>query len=196
MASSPVISTVTNFPVFRLLKAAKNGLLAVILNPTSVIGIHDYKPSLVGQAILKMANGNLPALIPGGFDWVDVRDVVKGAIAAIDKGKKGERYLLSGHWKSLKDLSSAVNMHSKRKNPIKIPLFMAKIGMPFIYLYSKITDSEPLYTNESISILKHSNKNVSCQKAKEELNYSPRKFEDTIEDTYNWFDKQGLIKTK
>ena len=74
-----------------ILNACKKGLNATILNPTSVIGIHDYKPSFLGEAVLKIATGKLPALIPGGFDLVDVRDIVQGAVSAIDKGKAGER---------------------------------------------------------------------------------------------------------
>jgi len=178
-----------------VLEACKNGLNAVILNPTSVIGINDYKPSLLGQAFLKIAKGKLPALIPGGFDWVDVRDVVKAAITAINKGEKGERYLLPGYWRSLEDLATEINLHTGKKNPIKFPLFVAKIGVPFISLYSKIFKKEPLYTFESLNILNQSNKNISNKKAKEELNYNPRKFEETIEDTYKWFVKQNLIKT-
>ncbi len=179
-----------------VLKAVENGLDAHILNPTSVVGINDFKSSLVGQAFLKIANGKLPALIPGGFDWVDVRDIVKGAIDSIDKGIKGERYLLSGHWKSLEDLATEINLYTKRKNPIKIPLFVAKIGVPFIYLYSKITDNDPLYTFESLEILNQSNKHISFQKAKDRLNYQPRSFKETIQDTYDWYEKQGLIVKK
>ncbi|MCF6342658.1 MAG: NAD-dependent epimerase/dehydratase family protein, partial [Bacteroidales bacterium] len=77
----------------------------VVLNPTSVIGPHDYKPSLMGQFIIRLYKNNLPGLIPGGYDWVDVRDIVRSAIAAIEKGGNGERYILSGKWTTLKELA-------------------------------------------------------------------------------------------
>jgi len=176
-----------------ILKACDKGLNAIILNPTSVIGVNDYKPSLLGQAVLKIAKGKLPALIPGGFDWVDVRDVVQGAISAIEKGRAGERYLLSGHWRTLEDLTNEINKYSGRKNPIKTPTFLAKIGLPFINLYGKIKNEAPLYTNESLNILKYSNKNVSRLKASEELDYTAHPFSETIKDTFDWFKKNGMI---
>ncbi len=179
-----------------VLDAEKKGLDAVILNPTSVIGINDYKPSLLGQAFIKIANGKLPALIPGGFDWVDVCDVVRAAVSAIDKGKTGERYLLSGNWHSLEELSSEINKHTKRKNPVKISSLIAKIGIPFIYIYSKIIGTTPLYTNESLNILAKSNKNVSSKKAVKELDYTVKPFPETIKDTFEWYKDKSLIHTE
>lgn len=176
-----------------VLSAVKKGLDAIILNPTSVIGINDFKPSYLGQAVVRIAKGKLPALIPGGFDWVDVRDVAKGAISAISKGRTGERYLLSGHWRTFEDLATEINKHTGRKNPIKISAFSAKIGLPFIFAFSKITGQHPLYTKASLDILKNSNKNVSCLKAERELGYTARHFSDTVKDTVNWFKQNKMI---
>ncbi len=176
-----------------ILNACKNGLNAVILNPTSVTGINDFKPSYLGQAFIKIASGKLPALIPGGFDWVDVRDVVNAAISAIVNGRAGERYLLSGHWRSLEDLTTEINKYTDQKNPVKIPSFIAKIGVPFIYAYSKFTGQEPLYTKESLDILKYSNKNVSHLKAEQELGYTVRPFSETIKNTVDWFKQNNKI---
>ena len=176
-----------------VLSAVKKGLDAVIVNPTSVIGINDFKPSFLGQAVIKIAKGRLPALIPGGFDWVDVRDVAEGAISAFKTGKTGERYLLSGNWKSLECLAKEINKHTGRKNPIKISSFIAKIGLPFIYIYSKLTGEIPLYTNESLNILKYSNKEISSKKAENELGYTSRSFSDTIKDTVKGFMQNNKI---
>jgi dihydroflavonol-4-reductase len=84
-----------------VLKAVKEGLDAVILNPTAVIGPFDYRDSLLGQAIRKIFQSKLPFLVSGGYNWVDVRDVVSAAIQAIDLGRKGEKYILSGEYCSL-----------------------------------------------------------------------------------------------
>ena len=176
-----------------VLNACKKGLNATILNPTSVLGVRDYKPSYLGQAILKIARGKLPALIPGGFDWVDVKDIVQTAVSTIDKGKPGERYLLSGHWKSLEDLATEINLHTGRKNPIKISEITAKIGLPFIRIFSKLTGQAPLYTSESLEILKNSNKHISSLKAEKELGYKASSFSETVADTINWFKQNGKI---
>ncbi|MBN1963574.1 MAG: SDR family NAD(P)-dependent oxidoreductase, partial [Anaerolineae bacterium] len=58
------------------------GLDAVIVNPTGVIGPHDYRPSYFGSVLRDLAQSRLPFLVGGGCDWVDVRDVVAGAQAA------------------------------------------------------------------------------------------------------------------
>ena len=99
------------------------GLDAVIISPTSVIGPYDFKPSLIGQAIIQLNNGKIPALIPGGYDWVDVRDVVEGTIRSIEHGRMGESYLLSGHYVSLADLFLKLSLlNEKNKRVLKIPV--------------------------------------------------------------------------
>lgn len=177
-----------------VLKAAKEGLNAVILNPTAIIGPYDYKLSLLGQAVIKIALNKLPMLVPGGYDWVDVRDVADAAIQAIDNGRKGERYILSGHWHSLKELSTMIGQVNGYKTTTLIcPTAIAKIGLPFIHLYSKIKNEEPLYTADSLNILKNSNRNISHQKASAELGYNPRKLETTLKDTLNWFSEHNML---
>jgi dihydroflavonol-4-reductase len=73
----------------------------VIVNPTAIVGPFDFKPSHTGGLLLQFARGRMPVVIEGGFNWVDVRDVVHGAIAAAERGRSGERYLLTGTWTSL-----------------------------------------------------------------------------------------------
>ena len=96
--------------------AAAAGLEAVILNPTAVIGPLDYKRSMVGRVLLALARGRLPALIDGGFDWVDVRDVAASAATAVEQLADGSgvgahgarRYLLPGRWASMAEVAAMV----------------------------------------------------------------------------------------
>ena len=90
-------------------KAVKEGLNAVILNPTAVIGPFDYRDSLLGQALLKIYQNKLPFLVSGGYNWVDVRDVVSASIHAIESGRKGENYILSGEYCTLHELSEMIS---------------------------------------------------------------------------------------
>ena len=94
-----------------------NGLDAVIVSPTAIIGPHDYKPSLMGTGLIALYNGTLPALVPGGFNWVDVRDIVEGAIRICESGKSGERYLLAGTWADLTQLAEMVKSISGNPPP-------------------------------------------------------------------------------
>ncbi len=91
-----------------VLAGVERGLDAVILNPTAVLGPFDFEPSRMGRVLLDLQRGALPALVAGGFDWVDARDVCAAAIAAEDRGRRGERYLLSGSYASVVDLAALV----------------------------------------------------------------------------------------
>lgn len=178
-----------------VLKAVKNGLDAVIITPTAIIGPHDYRPSYLGQALIKMYTNSLPMLVPGGYDWVDVRDVADCAIKASEKGRKGERYLASGQYLSLKELSKMIGIISGKKTPsFTGPAFLAKIGLPFITLYARLKKEDPLYTSNSLEILKNSNSKISHAKAVSELEYNPRPLEETLRDTFDWYIQNGLIK--
>lgn len=175
--------------------AVKEGLDAIIVHPTAVFGPNDYKPSLMGQALIRMYNNSLPMLVPGGYNWVDVRDVVNGAITACTKGKKGEDYILSGQWMSIKDLSAKIGVITKRKTPQRtVSFLLARIGIPFIQLYATIRNEHPLYTNDTIDILKNSHRKISCDKAKKELGYTSRPIEDSIKDTFEWYKQNGMIE--
>ncbi len=174
--------------------AVEDGLDAVVINPTSVMGPNDFKPSLLGQAILQMCQGKIPALIPGGYDWVDVRDVVDGTLNAIEKGRRGESYLLSGHYVSLKvfyDLLLEIR-GSGKKLPL-IPFWLAHLGVPFLKAWARVTGSSPLYTRESVDILKTAHTGISNGKARKELSYHPRPFEETLRDTINWFGENHYL---
>lgn len=177
-----------------VLEAAKQGMDATILSPTAVIGPFDYAPSLMGRALILLAAGRMPALVPGGYNWVDVRDVTYAAIRAIEKGRKGERYILSGHWKTLKQISELVSKitdhHTRR---ITCPNWLARFGLPLINLYCSLYDKDPLYTRDSLCTLRASHRNISHEKATEELDFKPRPFKETIKDTVAWFEKQGFL---
>lgn len=180
-----------------VLNAVSRGLDAVVLTPTAIIGPYDYRPSFLGRALIQIFRNTLPMLVAGGYNWVDVRDVADAAIRAAEKGRRGERYILSGTWLSLKQLSALMSEISGRKTPSAIvPRFVAEIGTPFIGLYSRLRNQQPLYTRDSLEILTNSNRFISCAKAAAELDYSPRPIEITIKDTFEWFKQEGFIKSK
>jgi dihydroflavonol-4-reductase len=178
-------------------EASRDGLDAVIINPCAIIGPHDPKPSLTGKAVISLINHQIPALVPGGYNWVDVRDVVNGAISASQRGVKGEKYLLSGNWCSLPDLSSMLARLSGAKTPRKVmPFWLARLGLPFITSYSRIAGSEPLYTGESLTILNEGSRMISSDKARRELDYKTRSLETTLSDLIDWFREKGMLNKK
>jgi dihydroflavonol-4-reductase len=176
-----------------VMKAVKGGLDAVILNPTAVIGPYDYRGSLLGQALLKIYQNKLAFLVSGGYNWVDVRDVVSAAINAIDSGRKGENYILSGEFRSLQELSAVISKLSGCRIPLNVPVSLARIACPFIQLYSSVTKEQPLYTSQSLDILVNSPVNISNQKAITELGFVPRSLEQTLRDTFDWYRQKNFI---
>jgi dihydroflavonol-4-reductase len=174
-------------------RGIEKGLDAVIINPTAIIGPHDYQPSYFGEALLSLASRRLPALVTGGFDWVDVRDVVAGAMRAEETAPAGAGYLLSGHWVSMRDIAGMVTeITGVPTAKLVLPLWLARIGAPFIQAVSRLNGKRPLYTGVSLRALR-SNRRISCEKAARDLGYEPRPFRETLADTLRWFEENGYL---
>ena len=176
-----------------VIEAVSGGLDAVIISPTAVIGPYDYEPSFLGEALLNMARGTLPAMVHGGFDWVDARDVVQGALAAEKKAPAGAKYLLSGHFASMRDLAAMVEEIMGTPAPkLTLPRWLAFVGAPFMAGFSSMTGKRPLYTSASIRALR-TGQDVSHDRATRELDYRPRPLRQTIADTFEWFNQSGYM---
>jgi dihydroflavonol-4-reductase len=174
-------------------RGMEKGLNAVIIYPTAIIGPYDYQLSYFGEALLAMAQRRLPALVTGGFDWVDVRDVVAGALLAEEKAPAGASYLLSGHWVSMCDIAAMVKeITGIATSRMVCPLWLARIGAPFIKVISQLNGKRPLYTSVSLRALK-SNRHISHERATRELGYEPRPFRETLVDTLRWFEENGQL---
>ncbi len=175
-----------------VLAGVKRGLDAVIVNPTGVLGPNDFKPSHMGQVLLDICHNRLPALINGGYNWVDVRDVVRGSIAAEQRGRTGECYLLSGHWKHLSEISAAIGEITRRKTPTLVAPFWICNYASFISLFwSKMSGASPKFTPYAVKTIQ-SHRHISHRKAAEELGHSPRPFMDTVRDALEWFEQSGM----
>ncbi len=173
-------------------RAVTQGLEVVILNPTAILGPHDYGPSLLGRALLDMIRGRTPALVPGGSDWVDVRDVAEAAVAALDRGGAGERYLLGGRWTTLATLARLVEEASGRPAPrLQVPGWIARAGVPLERWRARARGRPPLYTRQSLHALARSSRDVRHDKAARELGFRPRPLEETVRDTCAWFAERG-----
>jgi len=171
----------------------ERGLDAIIINPTAIIGPNDYEPSYLGEALLNLAQGKLPALVAGGFDWVDVRDVVEGAVRAEEQAPTGAKYLLSGQWASVSDLAAIVEEVTGVPAPrLVLPLWLARIGAPFTAAFAQLTGKRPLYTSVSIRAL-CSNRSVSHERAAHDFGYNPRPLRETVVDTLRWFGENSYL---
>jgi dihydroflavonol-4-reductase len=179
----------------KLVRAAiASGLDAVICSPTGVIGPFDFAPSFTGDALIRMHEGTLPALVDGRYDFVDVRDVVAGALAAETRGKTGTRYLLTGNILSIPQMAQLVTEATGRPAPrVVTPMWLALATAPFAELWASVLGSPPLYTRASLEILR-SNCDFSRANSERDLGYTARPALETIRDALAWFREAGMIR--
>ncbi len=169
-------------------KGIERGLNAVIVNPTGILGPHDYGPSHFGEALLGLAHRRLPVLVAGGFDWVDVRDVVDGAIRAEERAPSGAKYILSGQWVSMRDVAAMVAEITGVPPPrFLCPMWLARVSAPLATGLARLRGKRPLYSGVSLSALR-GNRNISHDRASRELDYHARPFRQTLVDTLRWFE--------
>ncbi len=172
--------------------AVAGGLDAVIVNPTSVLGPHDFHPSRVGQLLLDLRDRRLPASVDGSFDWVDVRDVVRSAMVAETAGRAGESYLLGGHRLTVRGLLELAGRVSGVRPPrLTVPMWLARLAAPAATAWDRVAGREPLFTREGLRALR-SGARYSSAKAARELGHRCRPLEETLEATYAWFRDVGM----
>jgi dihydroflavonol-4-reductase len=173
--------------------AIDRGLDAVIVNPTGITGHVDHGPSALGQMLLDLAARKLPALLDGGFDFVDVRDVAAGTLAAGDRGQTSANYILAGSWHSMKELADVASSVTGVPAPRSVmPIWAVRLGVPMSTLIAKLRNKEPELTHEALDTLS-TNRLVSSDKAKRELDYAPRPFAESVRDAYRWLAEHGKL---
>ncbi|MEG2310651.1 MAG: SDR family oxidoreductase [Clostridia bacterium] len=177
-----------------ILNACDKDLEVVVLHPSGVIGPYEYIPSNLGQLIIDCAEKKIGAYLNGGYNFVDVRDVVDGIIAAAKIAKSGECYILAGVQISVKELMKDIEEITGIKAPkFKIARWFAFATGFLSEIYSKIIKQKPLFTSYAVYTL-GTNSNFSIEKAKNELGYTPRDIKLTLKDTIQWLTKEGKIK--
>jgi len=177
-----------------VLGAQGRGLESVVLNPTAILGQLDFQGSPMGKVLIGLGQGKFPALVSGGYcDFVDVRDVVAGALTAEKIGRPSERYILSGTRMSLVELAQAWAVVAGRPAPrIAVPMALARLAAPFASAWARLRRQSPLFTAESLRVLR-TQPPASHRKAEAELDYHPRPLDETLRDTHAWMKNQGWL---
>lgn len=165
----------------------RNGLETLSLNPTSVLGPWDFKPSLQGRMLLDLYHRKIPVLTPGGYDWVDNRDVARAAVAAMTMGRTGEAYLLSGRYASLIEIAELFGKITGKPMPrTTVPFWLLKSLARPVAWWGRFTGQRPLFTPEAISHVESGHKKVSNAKAVRDLGFRPRPLEETLDESWEW----------
>ena len=176
-----------------VLDACERGLDAVIVNPGSMIGPHDYEPSMIGAVLIDMYFGRVPVLLEMLSDYVDVRDVADGMIAAAEKGRRGERYLLTGDVIPVMEMVSLYAELTSAKVPGRaLPLWVGWVLLPFALAGSAVTKKEPFITGDMLRA-SVSNEVVSHDKAHRELGYTIRTLRESLTDAVAWYRERGWL---
>jgi dihydroflavonol-4-reductase len=148
----------------------------------------------MGEVLLALGRGKLPALVAGGHcDYVDVRDVVDGALAAERRGRRGQRYILSGTRLSLVALARHWASVTAQPAPrLAVPMVLARLAASFAPAWARWRGRRPLFTSESLRVLR-TQAPASHGKADAELGYRPRPIDETLRDTSAWMKTRGWL---
>ena len=172
-------------------KGIARGLEAVIVNPAGILGPYDT----AGYArLFRMVHaGKLPGVPPGSLSFCDVREVAKAHIAAAERGRVGERYLLGGADASLLELVTIIGELDgkpvpKHASPAWLLKLVAAVGESF----SLVTGKEPTLTREAATMATRS-LFCDCTKAQRELGFRAVPLRGMVEDCYRWMKDEGTF---
>ncbi|MGB8329416.1 MAG: NAD-dependent epimerase/dehydratase family protein [Polyangiales bacterium] len=176
-----------------VLDACERGLDAVIVNPGSMIGPYDFEPSLIGAALIDMYFGRVPVLLELLSDYVDVRDVADGMLAASEKGRRGERYLLTGDVIPIMEMVSLYGELTGAKVPSRaLPLWVGWVLLPFALAGSALSNKDPFITADMLRA-SVSNEIVTHDKAHRELGFTIRPLRESLTDAVAWYRERGWL---
>jgi dihydroflavonol-4-reductase len=173
------------------LEFAKDGLPVMIVNPTAPVGDHDFKPTPTGKIVVDFVRGAIPAFVDTGLNVVDVRDVACGHLAACERGKPGERYILGAENLTLQQILETLAGILGRKAPrVQIPYAVAYAAGVVSTAWANVTGKEP---RAPLDAVRMSRKKmwVRHDKASRELGYSPGPAADALRRAVVWFEEHG-----
>ena len=173
--------------------AAAAGLDAVIVNPTYMLGPRDARPSS-GRLIVDVVRRRVPGWTPGHNNFVDVRDVARGMIAAWQRGRAGERYILGGRNMTYREIMERIARVAGVRPPrFRAPRALARAVGRLGDLSERLRDSEPLINSVTVGYAFTSRFQFASDKAARCLDYATGPIDDAIRDAITWFRARGML---
>ncbi len=167
---------------------AASGFPVVIVNPTAPMGDHDFKPTPTGQIVRDFLNGQIPAFIDTGLNVVHVSDVAAGHLAACERGRVGERYILGGENLTLGQILKELAAITGRKAPtVELPYFVAYTAGMVTTAWAQLTGTPPRAPLEAVRMARKKMW-VTHEKATRELGYTARPAREALADAVAWFE--------
>jgi dihydroflavonol-4-reductase len=181
----------------RALEAAQAGLPVTIVNPAVMLGPGDYKPTPSGSQIVNYL-GFSPSfhmpVPPGGFSYADVDDVADGHIAAMERGRIGERYILGGENLTNRQFIQLLSDVTGLAEPgDDMTRGKANFAALLAELYAGYSGQAPLMTRKLVDTYFGRYVFVSSDKAKKELGYTSRPARESLIRACRWFLDSGLV---
>ena len=173
---------------------AQQGLPAVIVNPSTPIGPRDVKPTPTGRIIVEAALGRIPAFVDTGLNLVHVDDVAQGHLAALDRGKIGERYILGGQNVQLSEMLTVIaNLIGRRPPRVRLPRSAIVPLALAAETIARFTGREPFVTMDALRMSRY-RMFFTAAKAERDLGFTARPFTDALTDAIRWFRDAGHLK--
>jgi dihydroflavonol-4-reductase len=176
------------------LEAGRSGLRVITVNPTTPVGEQDIKPTPTGRIILDFLKGKFPAYVETGLNLVDVRECALGHVAALEKGKSGERYIIGGENLTLKQILDKLGTISGLPSPkVKLPYFVAyAAGFVDQTVSGRLLGREPRATVETVRMGKKKMW-ASSDKAERELGWKPIPADNALRRAVEWFRANSYV---
>lgn len=171
----------------------KHNLPASVILLAGVLGPGDYTKGHMTQVMIDFINKKLPASIKGGYNDFDIRDVADVLPSVVENAKVGESYLFANKPDKINEILSYIADMYDRKIPPTLPMWIAYVGLPFLWMWSKLTRRRPLYTLSSLASLK-ADTNFPLDKVINEFGYNPRPLKETVEDHVKFLQENGMVK--
>ena len=169
------------------LEFAAEGFPVVIVNPTAPVGDHDFKPTPTGKIVVDFARGKMPAYLDTGLNVVDVQDVAAGHLAALERGRPGERYILGSENLTLEEIFSKLASILGRKAPsVQIPYALAYAAGVVSTGLANVTGREPRAPLDGVRMARKKMW-VRHDKAARELGYAPGPAGGALRRAVDWF---------
>jgi dihydroflavonol-4-reductase len=172
---------------------AEAGLPAVIVNPSTLIGPRDARPTPTGRIVLEAASGKMPAFVDTGLNLVHVDDVAEGHFLALERGQFGERYILGGQDVSLQQMLADIAAMTGRRAPtVRLPRWPLYPLAHLMEAVARRTGREPFITVDGLDLSRY-RMYFSSEKARRVLGYQPRAYQEGLRDALAWFRGAGYL---
>ncbi len=175
-------------------EAAKSGLDVVIVNPTTPVGERDIKPTPTGRIVLDFLKRKFPAYVETGLNLVDATECARGHIQALEKGKRGERYILGGENLTLKQILDRLAAITGLKSPtVKLPyVFAFATGVVDEMVTGRLLGREPRATIDAVRMGRKM-MFVSSAKAERDLGWRTIPVDGALRRSVEWFRANAYV---